>query len=86
MALENLSIKHMSVKYDASRDILVYDRKLKDGAGTSMYGLEVCKSLHLPDTFLENAYALNDRERILFFLVQYSLNILFLPVQKRAYC
>jgi len=58
MALENLSIKHMSVKYDASRDILVYDRKLKDGAGTSMYGLEVCKSLHLPDTFLENAYAL----------------------------
>jgi len=57
-ALENLSIKHMSVQYDASRDILVYDRKLKDGAGTSMYGLEVCKSLHLPDTFLEHAYSL----------------------------
>ena len=56
--LENLSIKHMSVQYDESRDILIYDRKLKDGAGTSMYGLEVCKSLHLPDTFLENAYAL----------------------------
>ena len=60
-ALENLSIKHMSVKYDASRDILVYDRKLKDGAGTSMYGLEVCKSLHLPDTFLKNAYTLRQK-------------------------
>jgi len=31
---------------------------LRDGAGTSMYGLEVCKSLHLPDDFLEKAYEL----------------------------
>jgi DNA mismatch repair protein MutS len=35
---------------------LIYDRKLKDGSGESMYGLEVCKSLHLPKDFLENAY------------------------------
>ena len=56
--LDNLTIKHMSVQYDASRDILIYDRQLRDGAGTSMYGLEVCKSLHLPDNFLEKAYEL----------------------------
>ena len=56
--LDNLTIKHMSVQYDASRDILIYDRQLRDGAGTSMYGLEVCKSLHLPDKFLEKAYEL----------------------------
>ena len=56
--LNNLIIKHMTVNYDASRDILVYDRLLRDGAGTSMYGLEVCKSLHLPDDFLEKAYEL----------------------------
>ena len=57
-SLTNLSIKHMSVQYDAARDILVYDRIMRDGGGTSMYGLEVCKSLHLPDNFLEKAYEL----------------------------
>lgn len=50
-----LRLAHMRVFYDKSRDILVYDRKLQDGAGESMYGLEVCRSLHLPDDFLENA-------------------------------
>jgi DNA mismatch repair protein MutS len=35
--------------------LLVYDRKLKDGPGNSMYGLEVCKSLNLPNDFLEYA-------------------------------
>jgi len=50
-----LRLAHMRVFYDKSRDTLVYDRKLQDGAGESMYGLEVCKSLHLPDDFLENA-------------------------------
>ena len=48
----------MSVQYDVMRDILVYDRIMRDGGGTSMYGLEVCKSLHLPDVFLEKAYDL----------------------------
>jgi len=50
-----LRLAHMRVLYDKSRDTLVYDRKLQDGAGESMYGLEVCKSLHLPADFLENA-------------------------------
>jgi len=50
-----LVTKHMAVTYDKARDMLVYDRKLRDGAGPSMYGLEVCKSLHLPDDFLKMA-------------------------------
>jgi DNA mismatch repair protein MutS len=50
-----LRLAHMRVFYDKSRDTLVYDRKLQEGAGESMYGLEVCKSLHLPCDFLENA-------------------------------
>ena len=45
----------MSVKYDRLNGVLVYDRKLKDGPGNSLYGLEVCKSLGLPDDFLEAA-------------------------------
>ena len=49
-------LKHMSVIFDREKDILVYDRKLKDGPGDNMYGLEVCRSLNLPETFLELAH------------------------------
>lgn len=54
--MKQLALKHMSVSYDRERDKLIYDRTLKDGAGNRMYGLEVCKSLHLPDEFLEKAF------------------------------
>ena len=57
-ALDGLQIKHLQVKYDASRDTLLYDRKLKDGPGEARYGLEVCKALGLPDAFLERAHEL----------------------------
>ena len=53
---DKLSMMHMSVLYDKKNDTLVYDRKLKNGPGNNMYGLEVCKSLDLPDEFLSNAY------------------------------
>ena len=55
-SLETVKLKHMSVIYDKEQDKLVYDRKLKDGPGNSMYGLEVCKSLNLPQDFLDAAY------------------------------
>ena len=58
-----LRLAHMRVFYDKSHDTLVYDRKLQDGAGESMYGLEVCKSLHLPDDFLENANTIRVKYR-----------------------
>ena len=54
--LKSVVMKHMEVFFDKERDILVYDRKLKDGPGNSMYGLEVCKSLSLPEDFLTMAY------------------------------
>jgi len=54
--LSKMSMKHMAVHYDAEIDALVYDRKLMDGPGNRMYGLEVCKSLHLPQEFLDTAY------------------------------
>ena len=53
--IENLSIKHLSVKYNNSKNILVFDRKLKDGPGDSIYGLEVCRSLDLDNDFLKLA-------------------------------
>ena len=44
------------VIYNKEKDILIYDRKLKDGPGNNMYGLEVCKSLSLPEDFINRAY------------------------------
>ena len=55
-SLHNVEMKHMSVIYDKERDCLIYNRKLQDGPGNNMYGLEVCKSLSLPQDFLENAH------------------------------
>jgi len=59
--LPNLSMKHLSVYFDREKDCLVYDRILKEGSGTRMYGLEVCKSLYLPDDFLNKAYELRNK-------------------------
>ena len=53
-----MKMYHMSVIYDKSKNKLVYDRKLKEGPGDSMYGLEVCKSLDLSDNFLKRAHDL----------------------------
>jgi DNA mismatch repair protein MutS len=61
VAMKKLQMKHLSVYYDRELDCLVYDRKLKEGSGTKMYGLEVCKSLHLPEEFLDKAYALRSK-------------------------
>jgi DNA mismatch repair protein MutS len=59
--LERITMNHISVKYDNANDCLIYDRILKDGPGNSMYGLEVCKSLHLPMDFLDNAYNIRSK-------------------------
>ncbi len=56
ISLKSVKLKHLSVVYNKEQDLLIYDRKLKDGPGTSMYGLEVCKSLGLPQEFLDAAY------------------------------
>ena len=54
--LKNVKMKHMTVIYDKQNDCLIYNRKLQDGPGNNMYGLEVCKSLALPQSFLELAH------------------------------
>jgi DNA mismatch repair protein MutS len=59
--LDNVIMNHMTVHYDKKLDALVYDRKLKLGAGESMYGLEVCKSLNMPKDFLDLAQSIRKK-------------------------
>lgn len=59
--LRRLVSKHLEVRYDAEADALVYDRKLMDGPGDSIYGLEVCKSLKMPQSFLDHAYSVRSQ-------------------------
>ena len=54
--LERVKFMHMEVEYNREKNMLIYDRKLKNGSGNTMYGLEVCKSLNLPDEFLSRAH------------------------------
>ncbi len=52
---------HLTVHSDMERGRLVYDRKLKAGTGSPMYGLEVCRGLDMDADFLESAFALRKR-------------------------
>ena len=60
--MSRLKMKHLTVQYNYERKTLVYGRTLCDGPGESTYGLEVCKSLSLPDSFLDRAYAIRNRQ------------------------
>jgi DNA mismatch repair protein MutS len=51
---------HLSVRYDEGSDRLVYDRILKSGRGSSVYGLEFAESLHMNPNFLKNAKRLRE--------------------------
>jgi DNA mismatch repair protein MutS len=49
-----LQIFHIHVDSDSNGNI-IFNRKLKEGRGSSIYGLEICKYLRLPEQFLKNA-------------------------------
>ena len=52
---------HLAVHSDPTTGALTYDRTLKPGPGSPMYGLEVCKGLDMDPEFLEQAFNLRKR-------------------------
>jgi DNA mismatch repair protein MutS len=50
--LDNLGVFHLSVVFDERRNKLIYDRTLKPGQGTTLYGLEVLRSLDVDTGFI----------------------------------
>ena len=59
--LKNLHCYHMEVIFNRELDLLIYDRKLREGSGPRTYGLEVCKSLYLENEFMEEAYKIRNK-------------------------
>lgn len=46
---------HLSVTYDPKDDKLIYNRTLQPGNGSTIYGLEFAKSLHMDKDFIRDA-------------------------------
>lgn len=55
--MDALGVKvwHLHVDYDPATKKLVYDRSLRPGNGSSLYGLEVARAMDLPFEFIEQA-------------------------------
>ena len=75
--IENeLKVYHMHI--DVIDDKIVYERKLKEGQGSNIYGIDVCKSLDLPLSFMKNAEMIKkELEKNLSLNVVEVVNILF---------
>jgi DNA mismatch repair protein MutS len=58
--IDSLILLHLGVSYDEENDTLIYNRQLQIGMGSSLYGLEFAKSLHMDSTFLKNAYTIRE--------------------------
>jgi DNA mismatch repair protein MutS len=59
--LDNVVDLHLSVEYDELKDSLLFNRILQAGSGSSIYGLEFAKSLHMDNEFLQNANKIRKR-------------------------
>lgn len=59
--IKDMKICHLSLRYDPETKTLIYDRKLKEGSGDSVYGLEVANSLGLDGNYIRKAYELRNK-------------------------
>jgi len=59
--LNNVVDLHLSVEYDEVKDTLLFNRILQAGSGSSIYGLEFAKSLHMDNDFLDTANKIRKR-------------------------
>jgi len=59
--LDNVVDLHLSVEYNEVQDKLIFNRILEAGSGSSVYGLEFAKSLHMDSEFLEVANKIRKR-------------------------
>lgn len=61
--VKDVAVWHLHVDYDPITKKLTYDRSLRPGSGSTLYGLEVARAMDLPFEFIEQA--MKNRERIM---------------------
>lgn len=61
--VQGVTVWHLHVEYDPITKKLIYDRSLRPGSGSSLYGLEVARAMDLPFEFIEKA--LQKREQLM---------------------
>jgi DNA mismatch repair protein MutS len=61
--VQGVTVWHLHVEYDPVTKKLIYDRSLRPGSGSSLYGLEVARAMDLPFEFIEKA--LQKREQLM---------------------
>lgn len=54
-SLKNVKMYHLKVKFDEKTGELIYDRRLEEGPGHPVYGLEVARAMNLDHNFIELA-------------------------------
>ena len=63
MTQHRVEVWHLHVEYDPYTKKLIYDRSLRPGSGSTLYGLEVARAMDLPAEFIEQA--LENRHKIM---------------------
>ena len=58
--IENIRQYHITVKFDMD-GVIDYDRQIKPGSGTGLYGIEVAKHLRLPNDVLTEAFKIRNK-------------------------
>lgn len=53
--LNNIKFKHLSVSFDKESGDIIYGRKIEDGLGEKLYGLEIAKHIIEDKDFVNNA-------------------------------
>jgi DNA mismatch repair protein MutS len=58
---KSIKICHLSLEYNPNTRIVKYIRKIEDGPGKNIYGLEIASSLGIDDEFMKNCYKIRNQ-------------------------
>ena len=58
--ISNVKFMHLDVIYDETLKKIIYGRKLKDGIGESIYGIEIAKHILDDSEFIKNAISIRN--------------------------
>jgi len=70
-ASPSIQVSHMHIELDPETGKIIYDRTLKPGNGSTVYGIEVCRFLKMSPGFLETANSIRKKiQRVPLYLIE----------------